>query len=120
MRRKGSDRKRDERKRSPNASAGACFGIVGGSDAILEIVELIQQVGPTHLAVLITGEPGTGKELVARALHAVSGRAEFVPLNCAAIPEHLLEGELFGHVRGAFTGAARDKRGLMEAAHGGM
>jgi transcriptional regulator with PAS, ATPase and Fis domain len=86
-----------------------------------KIVEWIERVGPTNASALITGETGTGKELVARALHQVSPRhtAHFVALNCAAIPESLLETELFGHRKGAFTGAVSDKEGVFEAAHRG-
>jgi two-component system response regulator HydG len=95
--------------------------IVGGSPAIREVLERVQRVAPTDATVLLTGESGTGKELVARALHASSRRSggPFVPVNCAAITETLLESELFGHARGAFTGATRARRGLFEEAHGG-
>jgi two-component system response regulator PilR (NtrC family) len=88
---------------------------------MLGIFELIDRVAPTDANVMILGESGTGKELVAAALHNRSNRREqpFVPINCAAIPETLLESELFGHVRGAFTGAIQTKKGLFEAAHRG-
>jgi Nif-specific regulatory protein len=97
------------------------FGIIGRSASIQRLWETIERVAPYPMPVFIHGESGTGKELVARALHAHSGRraAAFVGHNCAAVPETLLESELFGHVRGAFTGADRDQRGLFEQAHGG-
>ncbi len=96
-------------------------GLIGQHPAMVRIRTLIRQVAPTSAPVLITGETGTGKELVARALHALSPRRErrFVAVNCTALPETLLESELFGHVKGAFTGAIRDKRGLVEEADGG-
>jgi DNA-binding NtrC family response regulator len=94
-------------------------GIVGRSRPMLALFEQMQRIARTHAPVLITGETGTGKELIATALHRASGRSPFVPLNCAAIPAQLLESELFGHVRGAFTGANRDKVGLFEVASGG-
>jgi DNA-binding NtrC family response regulator len=94
-------------------------GFIGASRAMQEVFTLIRRAGPSAHPVLITGESGTGKELVARALHHVSGRGAFVVVNCAAFPENLLESELFGHQKGAFTGADRDKPGLFEAAHGG-
>jgi two-component system response regulator HydG len=95
--------------------------IIGRSPAIRDVIERIVRVAPTDASVLLTGESGTGKELVARALHLASRRGEepFVPVNCAAITETLLESELFGHARGAFTGASRARRGLFEEAHGG-
>jgi len=95
--------------------------IVGRSAPIRELLERVRRVAPTDSTVLISGESGTGKELVARALHAGSRRNQkpFVPVNCAAITETLLESELFGHARGAFTGATRARRGLFEEASGG-
>ncbi len=95
--------------------------IVGSSPAMQRIFDLVQRVAPTKSAVLITGETGTGKELVARAIHNRSPRAGklFVPLNCAAIPTELLESELFGHTRGAFTGAQAARVGKFEIADGG-
>ncbi len=97
------------------------YGIVGHSEALRRAMRLLLQVAPTELTVLITGETGTGKELFARALHGLSPRRRFafVSLNCAAIPETLLESELFGHVRGAFTGATTDRQGFFEVAHRG-
>jgi DNA-binding NtrC family response regulator len=94
-------------------------GFVGASRPMLDLFALVRRVGPTRYPVLVSGETGTGKELVARALHALSGREPFVAVNCAALPEHLLESELFGHEKGAFTGADRAKSGLFEVAHGG-
>jgi transcriptional regulator with GAF, ATPase, and Fis domain len=96
-------------------------GLVGGSRAIAEVVERIELVSATRSTVLITGETGTGKELVARAVHACSAQRDrpFVKVNCAAIPEALLESELFGHVRGAFTDATGRRRGRFSLAHRG-
>jgi len=95
--------------------------VVGRSAAMQEVLERVQRVAPTDATVLVTGESGTGKELVARALHVTSRRGDkpFVPVNCAAITETLLESELFGHAKGAFTGATRARRGLFEEANGG-
>ena len=98
------------------------FGnIIGQSAEIRDILGRIIRIAPTDATVLITGESGTGKELVARAIHANSLRAErpFVSINCAALPETLLESELFGHMRGAFTGAVQTRKGLFEEANGG-
>jgi len=99
----------------------AAHGIVGRSRVLAELLELVQRVGPTESTVLVTGETGTGKELVGRAIHLASPRRGrvFCALNSAAFPETLLESELFGHRRGAFTGAAVHKQGIFEAAHGG-
>ncbi len=95
--------------------------IVGQDPRTLEVLRLIHQVGPTPTTVLIRGESGTGKELTARAIHAQSQRADkpLVTVNCTTLTDSLLESELFGHKKGAFTGAVADKRGLFEAASGG-
>ncbi len=96
-------------------------GMIGSSPAMHEIFERIQRVAPTDATVLVLGESGTGKELVARAVHEQSPRQgqPLITVNCAAIPDNLLESELFGHEKGAFTGAVETHRGLVEAAHGG-
>jgi DNA-binding NtrC family response regulator len=95
--------------------------MIGATEPMRELTRLIRLVAPRSTTVLIEGETGTGKEVVARALHRLSERAAkpFVVLNCAAIPEALLEAELFGHTRGAFTGAVQSRTGRIEAAHGG-
>ncbi|MFT6396774.1 MAG: two-component system response regulator PilR (NtrC family), partial [Bradymonadia bacterium] len=95
--------------------------LVGRSTAMRRVYDMIMRVAPTRTTVLITGESGTGKELVAKAMHENSDRVRnnFVPVNCGAIPENLIESELFGHVKGAFTGAATDKKGLFEMADAG-
>jgi DNA-binding NtrC family response regulator len=100
---------------------GASDEILGRSASVLDLREKIARVAPTNATVLITGETGTGKELVARAIHRGSPRASnaFVAINCAAFPESLLESELFGHEKGAFTGADRARPGLFETAHRG-
>ncbi len=95
-------------------------GLVGDAPAFRAVLETLRQVAPTSATVLLQGESGTGKELAARLIHELSARAgPFVPINCAAIPEGLLESELFGHEKGAFTGASARKEGRFERAHGG-
>jgi DNA-binding NtrC family response regulator len=96
-------------------------GLVGRSPAMLELYKKIANIAPSRSTVLLIGESGTGKELAARAIHKHSARSSgpFVPVNCGALTETLLEAELFGHVKGSFTGAAADRRGLWEEANGG-
>src|SRR5436190_2032060 len=96
-------------------------GVIGKSRPMERLFQLLETVAPTNSTILITGETGTGKEVVARAIHHNSGRRmhRFVALNCSAIPETLLEAELFGHVRGAFTGAVGNRQGRLEQAHKG-
>jgi DNA-binding NtrC family response regulator len=112
---------RADNRRLRRDLAGGYRGMIGGSEAMREVYALIERAGSTDVNVLITGESGTGKELAARALHEESRRRSrpFVALNCSALPGELVESALFGHVRGAFTGADRDREGLFEAAHGG-
>ncbi|MBO0799961.1 MAG: sigma-54-dependent Fis family transcriptional regulator, partial [Blastocatellia bacterium] len=95
--------------------------IIGRSPAMQRVFQIIERVAPTNSTVLITGRTGTGKELVARAIHFNSPRAKksLVDINCGALPEQLVESELFGHMKGAFTGAGESKKGLFEIAHGG-
>ncbi|MHC4553652.1 MAG: sigma-54-dependent transcriptional regulator [Planctomycetota bacterium] len=95
--------------------------IIGQCPSMQQIFEIIERISNAHCNVLITGQSGTGKEVVARAIHNQSTRKDhpFIPINCASIPENLLESELFGHVKGAFTGAIQDKSGLIEEAHTG-
>jgi len=97
------------------------YGLIGISEKIKDVVKMIEQVGPTDISVLIEGESGTGKELVARAIHGESNRHDnpLVVVNAGAIPEGLIESELFGHVKGAFTGAVSDRKGYFEEANGG-
>jgi DNA-binding NtrC family response regulator len=97
------------------------FGIIGRSKPVWDAVQLLMQAAPTDLSVLITGETGTGKEVFANALHGLSNRKKFpfISVNCGAIPETLLESELFGHEKGAFTGATDQRKGFFETAHRG-
>ncbi|HYN86663.1 MAG TPA: sigma-54 dependent transcriptional regulator [Pyrinomonadaceae bacterium] len=119
----GSDSRPAERRGARGrAEARGTFGeLVGQSEPMRQIYTLIEQVAPSSASVLITGESGTGKELVARTIHKLSprARAAFVPINCSAIPETLMESELFGHERGAFTGASSRRQGCFELADGG-
>ena len=103
------------------AEKGVFSSMIGSSPVMVEIFEHIRQVAPTMATVLITGASGTGKELIAKAIHQHSLRhkKKFITVNCTAIPENVIESELFGHVKGAFTGAWKDKKGLAEEAHEG-
>ena len=116
-------RKEEERRTLRRAMSKAvdCGEIVGRSDVMQEVFRLVEQVGQARSTVLITGESGTGKELIAKAIHEASPRAgkPFVTVNSSNIPSELLESELFGHTRGAFTGAVAAKKGLFEVADGG-
>jgi DNA-binding NtrC family response regulator len=96
-------------------------GIIGRSDALQQVLEMIAQVSPVDISVLITGESGTGKEVVAKAIHKFSKRSqqELITVNCGAIPEGIIESELFGHKKGAYTGAGGDRKGYFEAANKG-
>ena len=109
--------KREIRRRDKSRSVKP----LGKSKRFLDVLKLAEQVAPTESTVLILGDSGTGKEIVARYIHEMSERAEgpFMSINCGALPESLLESELFGHVKGSFTGAVRDKQGLFAAARGG-
>ena len=113
-------RSRTSRQASPNAESWRTH-LVGESREMEAIADVIRQIGPRRSTVLITGETGTGKEVAARALHLAGPRASqpFVAINCSALPEHLLEAELFGHVKGAFTGAINHRVGRFEQAHKG-
>lgn len=110
------------RLRAVVAACGGETGLLGQSPAMEQVKEAIAAVAGSDYTVLIRGESGTGKELAARAVHSLSRRASgpFLSVNCPAIPDQLLESELFGHVRGAFTGAERDRRGLFTSANGGV
>jgi DNA-binding NtrC family response regulator len=112
---------RAENARLREELAGPFPGVIGQSPALREVMRLVARAAPTDATVLVTGESGTGKEVVARALHEGSRRrgGPFVALNCSAIPAELVESALFGHLRGAFTGADRDREGVFQAARGG-
>jgi DNA-binding NtrC family response regulator len=120
--RNAAERRRMMRQVSTlRAAVDSRYELVGGAAVMLELRRQIAKLAPTKSRVLITGESGTGKELIARAIHRNSQVADgpFVKVNCAAIPPELIESELFGHEKGAFTGAVAKKRGLFEVAHGG-
>src|SRR5438067_802466 len=109
-------------EQAPWQAALESYGnILGATPKMQRIFKLIGKVAPTESTVLILGESGTGKELIARAIHLQSRRqnGSFVPVNCSALPDHLIESELFGYSRGAFTGATQNKRGLIEEADHG-
>ncbi len=110
-----------QRLRPPSLMPGCMDNVIGRSEGLVDIYRVIDRVADTNCTVLVTGESGTGKELVARAVHQASGRraAPFVAVNCGAIPEALLESELFGHAKGAFTGAHAAKMGRIGLAQGG-
>ena len=112
---------RDNRELSSHRNGTSIKGIVAASSQMLNICRTLEKVAPTDVTTLITGETGTGKELLARGLHDLSHRAEqpFAAINCAAIPENLLESELFGFEKGSFTGATQSKKGKIESANGG-
>jgi DNA-binding NtrC family response regulator len=114
-------RELEESKDQPEAADFSQSGLVGSSTAMAKVYKLIAQAARTNATVLVTGESGTGKELVARAIHDFSERKSrpFLSVNCSGLTETLLESELFGHTRGSFTGADRDRSGLFEAAEGG-
>ena len=111
----------ENRRLADGDGASPLDGIIGGSKAILDVCRLVEKVGPSEATSLILGESGTGKELIAQALHRLSPRKQhpFVALNCAAIPANLLESELFGYEKGAFTGAVKQTKGKREVAEGG-
>jgi len=113
--------RRELRRLRGRSIDGSVSSIVGRTPIMQRVFRLIERVAPTRASVLVTGETGTGKELVARAVHDLSPRANkpFIAVNCSAIPSTLLEAELFGHIRGSFTGAVQSRKGLIEEAAGG-
>ena len=115
------DREQAIARLTDGGSSSERFPLLGRSPAFLQIVELARKVAKTDASVMLVGESGTGKELIAQYIHGESRRANkpLIPLNCAALPEHLLESEMFGHRKGSFTGADREKVGLLEVANGG-
>jgi DNA-binding NtrC family response regulator len=114
-------RRENRRLKAQLVAEGAVTRYVGSSEETHKLMDLVKRVAPSDSTILITGESGTGKEVVAQVIHQYSDRAknEFVTINCAALPDTLLESELFGHMRGSFTGAVRDKDGLFKIASGG-
>lgn len=115
------DLEAENRRLIANQGVSPLDGIVAASESMLQVCRMIEKVAPTDVTVLLLGESGTGKELLSRALHSLSNRKDqrFVAINCAAIPENLLESELFGHEKGAFTGAVKTTPGKIEVAHKG-
>ncbi len=113
---------KNHNRRERRLSNRSCQDMVGQSAEMIEISQMIEQVADTSASVLITGESGTGKEVIARNIHAMSNRRNkpFIPINCGAIPSELLESELFGHEKGAFTGAISNRQGRFELAEGGV
>jgi two-component system, NtrC family, response regulator len=111
----------EQNRRLKQQSSSPLAGVIATDEAMLKVCRMVEKVAPTDVSVLILGESGTGKELLAHAIHALSGRhaGPFVAINCAAIPEQLLESELFGHEKGAFTGATKQTLGKVEVADGG-
>jgi two-component system NtrC family response regulator len=111
----------ENRRLSTQRAESPLEGVITGSDSMLQVCRTVEKVAPTDATVMVLGESGTGKELLARSLHQLSSRRDhrFMAINCAAIPENLLESELFGYEKGAFTGAARQTPGKIEAASGG-
>ena len=111
----------ENRRLSTREAEAPLSGVITGSDSMLQVCRTVEKVAPTDATVLVLGESGTGKELLARSLHELSARkdARFMAINCAAIPENLLESELFGYEKGAFTGAAKQTPGKIETASGG-
>ena len=110
-----------DQQEAPRTSGSKTPTLIGQSPAMRKLFSVIERVAPTNASVLITGATGTGKELAARAIHDLSPRrdAAFVDINCSAIPDTLIEAELFGHQRGTFTGAHENRSGLFEKASGG-
>lgn len=106
---------------SPASQSIGIKGVVGSSPKILKVFDLVKRVAPSSATICISGESGTGKEIITKCIHELSprGKMPFVAINCSAIPESLLESELFGHAKGAFTGAIDKKLGLLESANGG-
>src|SRR5262249_54414527 len=111
----------ENRQAAGTPGAAPLTGLIANAPEMLRVCRMLEKVAPADVSVLLLGESGTGKEVVAKALHELSPRAAkpFIAINCGAIPENLLESELFGHERGAFTGAVKQTKGKVELAHGG-
>jgi hypothetical protein len=111
----------EQNRQLQRQSSSPLAGVIATDEAMLKVCRMVEKVAPTDVSVLILGESGTGKELLAHAIHELSARkaGRFVAINCAAIPEQLLESELFGHEKGAFTGAVKQTLGKVEMAEGG-